>query len=51
MSIFCPLHQDTREQLRVKGRLNFGTLVTTGGKKGHKMVTEEKNPRALPARV
>jgi hypothetical protein len=29
VTIFCPLHQDTREQLRINGRLDFGALVTT----------------------
>jgi hypothetical protein len=31
VTIFCPLHQDTREQLRVNGRFDFDTLVTTVG--------------------
>ena len=28
VTIFCPLHQDAREQLRMNGRLDFGALLT-----------------------
>jgi hypothetical protein len=38
VSIFCSLHQDTREQLRINGRLpDFDALVTTA--EGFKRVT------------
>jgi hypothetical protein len=29
VTIFCPLYQDTRDQLRVNGRLDFEALLTT----------------------
>jgi hypothetical protein len=28
VTVFCPLYQDTRDQLRVNGRLDFKALLT-----------------------
>jgi hypothetical protein len=51
ITVFCLYYQNTREQLRINGRLDFRELLTTvEGKESHQVVVVEKNPRSVPAR-